>query len=147
MNPARDTLYQVHQFQAARRGQPPLPHDLFRARLATTFETDLTGLLTPPPTPTVRVEVRRRPKFELGRMCITAAASRAVPPEEVAKALARHVVGDWGDLDAHDWAANEQALRDGGRLLSVYQTAEGCRFYVITEPSRELTTLLLPEDY
>ena len=143
MQPACNTVYRIHQLQATRRGQPPLPYDQFRARLATTFETDLTGLLTPPSTPTVRVVVRRRPKFELGRMCITAAASQAVPPEEVAKALARHVVGDWGDLDAHDWAANERALRDGGRLLSVYQTAAGCRFYVITEASREVTNVEL----
>jgi len=147
MNPVRDALYRVHQFQAARRGQPPLPYDQFRARLPATGETDLTGLLGPPTQPTVRVEVRHEPKFGLGRMCITAAAAKAVKSDEVVKALARHAAGDWGDLDAHDWAANEQALRGGGRLLSVYQTADGCRFYVITESDRRLTTLLLPEDY
>ena len=147
MNPARDALYRVHQFQAAHRSQPPLPYDQFRARLPATGETDLTSLLATPTKPTVRIEVRRQPKFGLGQMCITAAAAKAVPPDEVVKALARHAAGDWGDLDAHDRAANEQALREGGRLLSVYQTAEGCRFYVITESDRRLTTLLLPEDY
>ena len=47
MNPAPDVLYRVHQFQAARRGHLPLAYSAFQARLPTTYETDLTGLLPP----------------------------------------------------------------------------------------------------
>jgi len=32
-------------------------------------------------------------------------------------------------------------------LLSVYKTRGGLRFYVITEAGRDVTTILLPEDY
>ena len=46
-----------------------------------------------------------------------------------------------------DWRANERALKHGERLLSVYHTADGTKFYVITEWGCSLTTVLLPEDY
>lgn len=61
--------------------------------------------------------------------------------------LARHQSGDWGELDEHDTQANETALEEGLRLLSVYETAAGVRTYVITEWDRSVTTILLPEDY
>ena len=147
MNPACDPLYQIHQCQAARRGQSPLAYEEFRARVPTTYDTDLTGLLFPAVRMAVQVPVQREPKFSLGQICITAAAAKAVQPDERLKAFARHAAGDWGTLDAKDWAANEEALRGGGRLLSVYATADGCRFYVITESDRQSTTLLLPDDY
>jgi hypothetical protein len=60
-------------------------------------------------------------------------------------AIARHAAGDWGTLDQTDWAQNNQALRDGGRLFSAYQASAGQKFWVITEADR--TTVLLPEDY
>ena len=39
--------------------------------------------------------------------------------------LARHLCADWGDVDAHDWQANDAALRDGSRLLSAYRLDDG----------------------
>lgn len=86
-------------------------------------------------------------RFALGRVAITPAAASALPPEEVALALRRHRRGDWGDLSAHDRRQNDHALAQGGRLLSVYRSRAGVRFYVLTEADRSLTTLLLPEDY
>jgi hypothetical protein len=65
----------------------------------------------------------------------------------VGNALARHVSGDWGDVGEEDRLANEEALRDGTRLLSVYRSATGIRFWIITEADRAQTTVLLPEDY
>src|SRR5262249_53516677 len=39
--------------------------------------------------------------------------------------VARHRAGDWGDLDADDWALNDQAVRHArGRLLSAYRLPE-----------------------
>jgi hypothetical protein len=38
-----------------------------------------------------------------------------------------------GSVEDKDWEANERALREGTRLLSVYHTAEGFKFWVITE--------------
>ena len=85
------------------------------------------------------------PKFALGRTTITAGALAVLTHEEVLSALGRHVVGDWGDVDPDDWRANERALREGGRLVSVYRSSR--KFYVITEWNRSLTTILLPEEY
>jgi hypothetical protein len=94
-----------------------------------------------------KVQPQSQPRFALGRLYITANAAGALPAAAVLNAIARHAAGDWGLLDAHDRQQNERALRQGGRLFSVYQTDGGQRFYVITESSRDLTTVLLPEDY
>ena len=87
------------------------------------------------------------PKFHLGLIVATPQALAVLSTEDILAALRRHVSGDWGDLDAHDRDANERALLKGERLLSVYRSAGGVRFYVITERNRTLTTVLLPEDY
>jgi len=41
---------------------------------------------------------------------------------------------------------NDQALIDGGRLLSAYEVA-GQKIYVITEWNRSVTTMMMAEDY
>ena len=86
-------------------------------------------------------------KFDLGRLVITPAALEAVPADDICNAINRHVCGDFGDLDAADRKENEFALRAGLRLLSVYHATNGTKFWLITEASRELTTVLLPSDY
>jgi hypothetical protein len=87
------------------------------------------------------------PSFSLGSVVITRAAASTLTREDVATALRRHSRGDWGELDAHDLEQNQLCLKNGGRLLSVYRTKCGTRFYVITESDRSATTILLPEDY
>jgi len=83
-------------------------------------------------------------KFGLGRVVITPDALEAIPADDICRALDRHVCGDWGDVDG---AANELALQSGLRLLSVYHTADGAKFFVLTTADRNLTTILLPVDY
>lgn len=61
--------------------------------------------------------------------------------------LIRHLAGDWGEVNAEDWQANEQSLRSNLRLLSVYTMSNGTKFWVITEADRSATTFLLPEEY
>jgi hypothetical protein len=64
--------------------------------------------------------------------------------------LARHLSGDWGDIHPDDRGLNEQALRCGDRLLSVYgedKTGEDSRIWIITEADCSATTILRPEDY
>lgn len=63
------------------------------------------------------------------------------------KFLRRHVTGDWGELDAEDKKANEQAVRHGMRILSAYVTTTGEKIWLITEADRSATTLLLPDEY
>ncbi len=90
---------------------------------------------------------RQRARFPLGCTVITATAMQQLTNVDVLTALGRHVRGDWGDVDEEDWDANETALAKGLRLLSVYHSAEGVKFWIITEWDRSVTTVLLPQDY
>jgi hypothetical protein len=83
----------------------------------------------------------------LGRTGATPAALELVPRDEMTAALRRHECGDWGDVNAADKAANNAALNTGERLLSSYRTADGTKFWIITEADRSATTVLLPDDY
>jgi len=87
------------------------------------------------------------PELPLGRIVATPAALEQIPAEEIRAALQRHRRRDWGTLDPEDRAANEQALIDGARILSCYQSKAGVTFWIITEADRSVTTVLLPEDY
>jgi hypothetical protein len=61
--------------------------------------------------------------------------------------LARHLAGDWGDVDAGDGRANVEDLEHEGRLLSSYKLNTGVKFWIITEADRSSTCVLLPEEY
>ena len=70
----------------------------------------------------------------------------------VLKALKRHVCGDWGELDEEDRLTNNDALREGERLISAYSIKgvtpdRDLKFWIITEWDRSVTTVLLPSDY
>ena len=92
-------------------------------------------------------EPARRIGFALGRTVITRGALDALEGEDVHAGIARHANGDWGDVCPEDKKANDDALRVGARLLSVYHTSSGRKFWVITEADRSATTVLLPEEY
>lgn len=71
----------------------------------------------------------------------------------VTSLIARHVNGDWGDVDKHDARENEKALKTGARIVSAY-TLFGVKLWVISDAAwyddplmRETTTILRPEDY
>ncbi len=93
-------------------------------------------------------------KFSLGQVVATPGAIEALSdagqtPEFF---LARHVIGNWGEVDGEDWKANDLALVDGTRLLSAYRTLKNARIWIITEAvdddgKRQATTLLLPGEY
>ena len=87
-----------------------------------------------------------QPRFPVG---MTYATPGALALEvDLTRYLHRHHCGDWGDeLCAEDKAANEQALKDGSRLLSCYRTPAGDRLYIITEWDRSTTTIMLPSEY
>jgi hypothetical protein len=87
------------------------------------------------------------PKFPLGQVVATPNALEQIPPDDVLKALSRHVRGDWGTLAAEDLKANDDALKYGGRLFSSYRSVAHVKFWIITEADRSGTTILLPEDY
>lgn len=108
-----------------------------------------------------------RQKFPLGQTVITRGADQALKalaigmiralgrdddPTEYARALVigwlrEHAAGHWGNLDKEDQQANEYALANELRLMSVYQISNDVTLWIITEADRSVTTILLPEDY
>lgn len=86
-------------------------------------------------------------KFPPGQVVATRGAADAIPESVTLAALWRHLSGDWGDVCDADKAANNRALRDGDRLLSVYHAPDGVKFWIITEADRSATTVLLPDEY
>jgi hypothetical protein len=106
---------------------------------------------SPPPQENESQSTNKIPKvrFEPGEVVITHEAnfSLAIRDRHPFQLLARHVEGDWGDIDEHDKMENEQSADLGsGRITSVYDI-EDARFYVMTESDRSVTTILLPEEY
>ncbi len=93
-------------------------------------------------------------KFSLGRIVATPGALHALQDagQSAGEFLARHVCGDWGDLDDEDKSLNDAALIDGSRLLSAYTTRNGVKLWVITVAVNEVglrysTCVLLSSEY
>lgn len=84
--------------------------------------------------------------FALGKLVSTPSALAVLTPDDIQTALRRHAVGDWGEVGAEDWETNDESVRSGGRLLSVY-TLSTIQFWIITEWDRSATTVILPSDY
>ena len=98
------------------------------------------------------------PRFELGQLCNTPGAQAVLQRYQVNpfQLIGRHVRGDWGDICKEDAQTNEEALREGARIFSVYvlppplsesETLTPVKVWLITEADRSVTTLLLPEEY
>jgi hypothetical protein len=80
------------------------------------------------------------------------AAENAEFSRFIQDSLNRHVKGDWGVLDAEDKQANDQALKQGSRLLSAYNDDRFPKngvatIWIITEDDRSATTILFPDEY
>jgi len=90
-----------------------------------------------------------RAKFQLGQVVATPGALEALQESGQSPDffLRKHITGDWGIVDREDWAANDQALVDGSRLLSAYRTLKGKKLWIITEADRSSTCVLRPDEY
>jgi len=93
-------------------------------------------------------------KFQPGRLVATPGALEALARSGQTPDffLAKHLSGDWGEVDAEDRGLNDQALLDGSRLLSAYRTLMGVKIWIITEAAgddgrRASTCILLPGEY
>lgn len=100
----------------------------------------------------------KSPRFQLGNVYGTPQALQTLERFQVSpiELLARHGLGDWGNVCKEDAQANENALCYGGRILSVYElsesmdvdaTMEPINIWIITEADRQTSTLLLPSEY
>lgn len=88
-----------------------------------------------------------RIKFQPGTVVATVGATHAATRPEMLRLLQRHLSGDWGDVDPEDAKANENALKWSERILSSYRTESGEKLWILTEASREQTTILTPGEY
>lgn len=94
-------------------------------------------------------------RFNLGRLVATPAALEALERNNVSgrEYLKRHSMGDWGEVCEEDGQLNDQSVKDGSRILSAYPLPDETTIWIITdatvddEGNREVTTILLPEDY
>lgn len=84
--------------------------------------------------------------FQLGQVVATKDVSENLTSTFIQNLLARHVTGDYGDLCKEDIEANEQALKDGERILSSFESSHG-KLYIITEWDRSHTTILFADEY
>ena len=89
------------------------------------------------------------PRFRLGQMLATPGVLQALERsgDSLPVLIRRHQCGDWGETDPEDAQMNEDALREGGRVFSVYILRSGVKVWVITEADRAATTALLPSEY
>ena len=89
------------------------------------------------------------PPIPLGRVLATPGTLAAFQRtgDVPADFLRRHESRDWGNVCSEDWARNDEALRDGNRIVSSYCLKDGSPIWIITEWDRSVTTLLLPDEY
>ena len=94
--------------------------------------------------------------FQVGSIVATQAVHEVTENNEQFKAfvlssLQRHLRGDWGDLCDADKELNNHSLTSEavGRLFSMYECSfdAALKIYIITEWTRECTTILFPSDY
>lgn len=92
-------------------------------------------------------------RFEVGEVVIADGCRETIEEELdssepsvqnfLARRLTRHVQGDWGEIGEEDWVANNRALREGRRLVSVYPTPAGRTVLIVTNATRERTEIRL----
>lgn len=90
----------------------------------------------------------QKPRFRLGRCTITQSARDwldqcSINPEVLVR---RHAAGVWGDIPEEDYVINDDAVKNGGRILSGYAIC-GRMVWVITDKERRSTMVCLPPAY
>lgn len=100
------------------------------------------------------ISINTNPLFKPGSILATPACLEELQRagQNLWEFMARHLAGDWGELDAEDKAANDEAVKDGSRILSAYTLKTGEKIWLITEAEsdngeREATTGILPREY
>ncbi len=89
------------------------------------------------------------PRFQLGKVVATPGAIEALAAAQTSawELLSKHVIADFGDVDATDWQSNLDAIKEGERILSAYTLKTGERLWAITEADRSSTCILRPDEY
>lgn len=66
--------------------------------------------------------------------------------KEVAGAITRYRMHDWGNLSEEDKQLNEEALLTKDRIMGAYEFGSD-KIWIITDPGHEVTTILFPDEY
>jgi hypothetical protein len=85
-------------------------------------------------------------KFSLGRVMVTPSATEWLPAEVIARSLARHQSGHWGDVSETIAGEMDEALRCGWPVVSVY-FKWGPSYQIFTSGDRSATRLSMPWDF
>jgi hypothetical protein len=91
----------------------------------------------------------KAPLFILGRIVSTPGALSVFEENEEAsmqRCLLNHQFGEWGELCPEDKESNDDAVKQGGRILSSYLIGHQ-KVWIIIEADRSATTILLPSEY
>lgn len=59
----------------------------------------------------------------------------------------KYIMCDWGDTCQEDSKSNDEAIKNGERILAVYKYNERLIIWIITEADRSRTTILFPHEY
>lgn len=65
---------------------------------------------------------------------------------EVFEARQKYRKGDWGDTCEEDKKLNNEAVKNGDRIVALYKTSKG-NIFIITECDRSATTILFTYEY
>lgn len=86
--------------------------------------------------------------LDLGRCTATAAALKALEDADMMPLalLIVHSMGEWGDINLQDRAANDQAVIDHLPVRSAYRLRTGKTICIITDADRSLTAIFLPTE-
>ena len=91
-------------------------------------------------------------KFVLGSVVATQRVVDELNHQIIEELIARHMEGDWGDLEDEDKLSNDYAVDEGMRILSRYKSEkfghpELNDIYIITEADRSYTTVMFVGEY
>ena len=97
--------------------------------------------------------------FSTGTLLHTATVNEAAKANSIfalflMQIIIRHRNKDWGDCCEEDWNTNNEALKTGERILSVYNLPKDLqanqsdkKVWIITERDRSYSTILFPSEY
>ncbi len=92
-------------------------------------------------------------KFKLGQLVVTHGIDDRMNDDStfrrfIFSALDWYMDADWGDTCKEDKEQNDEALKNGERILAVYIFPKtGDKIWIITEADRSVTTILFPDEY
>ena len=66
--------------------------------------------------------------------------------KEVAGAITRYKMHDWGNVSEDSEQMNEEALQTKDQIMGVYEFGSD-KIWIITDPGHEVTTILFPDEY